>query len=174
MTRTETISWLRKWNARYHVSYDGPISQFRDRNSLGLDDLEVIYRWKFRGLWPSSKVRALRSNVTESQARDWTGRALADPDDLGALCIAGLLAGVGPGGASAVLMVARPERFSVMDTRALKSLAFIGQWDTDRQGWRSSYRHWIRYLDECRRLAGLSAMTLREVDRGLYQSAGRN
>lgn len=173
MNKAATIAWLGKWNALYDTVYDNEVSKYRGRRSLGLDELEVIYGWKYRGLWPAKKVRALREHVTDRQARDWTRRALACPDDLGALCIAGLLAGAGPGGASAVLTAADPIRFTVMDTRAIKSLAFLGKWSIDAQGSVASYRHWLDYLDQCRGLAMLSGMDLREVDRALYEAAGK-
>src|SRR5579862_3474723 len=114
VNKAATIDWLRKWNVLYDTSYDNEVSKYRGRKSLGLNELEVIYGWKYRGLWPAKEIRALRSHVADRQARDWTRRALACPDDLGALCIAGLLAGAGPGGASAVLMAADPIRFTVM------------------------------------------------------------
>jgi hypothetical protein len=136
VNKAATIDWLRKWNVLYDTSYDNEVSKYRGRKSLGLNELEVIYWWKYRGLWPAKKIRALRSHVADRLARDWTRRALACPDDLGALCIAGLLAGAGPGGASAVLMAAAPIRFTVMDTRAIKSLAFLGRWSIRRPGLR--------------------------------------
>src|SRR5271166_5245380 len=99
MNKSETSAWLRKWNAQYNASYDGSIARYRGRKALGLVELESIYRWKYRGLWPDRKIRSLRSGATDRQARDWTRRALACADDLGSLCIAGLLPGAGPGGA---------------------------------------------------------------------------
>ncbi len=132
MNRAATIAWLGKWSALYDTSYDKEVgSKYRGRRALGLDELEVIYGWKYRGLWPAKKIRALRAHVTDRQARDWTWRAFACPDNLGALCIAGTLAGAGPGGASTVLTAVDPIRFTVMDARAIKSPAFLGRWSID-------------------------------------------
>lgn len=173
MRKARLTNWLQKWNALYDTSYDLSIAAYQGRKVLGIKEVANIYRWKYRGLWPDKKVHTLKSKVVDKQVRDWTRRALACSDDLGSLCIAGLLPGAGPGGASAILMAAEPSRFTVMDTRAIKSLAYLDRWKIVEQGDKASYWHWPAYLDECRRLAAISGLTLREIDRALYKSAGQ-
>lgn len=169
----QQIAWLISWNARYPVAYDAAITPLWGAQSFGLSELSVIYQWKFRGLWPDRKIAALHAGVATKQARSWTARARANRDDLAALCIAGMLPGAGAAGASAVLMVADPDRFTVMDKRAIRSLEHLGRWNTATQGESASYRHWEKYLLECHSLSSQSKLSLRDVDRALYAANGR-
>lgn len=176
MRTSALTTWVDKWAMRYPVLAEreklGDLYD-RKRKSFRLDQLEIIYRWKYARLWPDRKVAALRANCDERQARDWTRRAISCPDDLGALAFVHLLPGANAAGGSAILTVADQKRFTVMDRRAIKSLVCLGQWDPTVQGTTASATHWIEYLRECRKISERTNRSLRTVDHALYQSRGR-
>jgi hypothetical protein len=63
--------------------------------------------------------------------------------------------------ASAVLTAIEPERYTVIDFRALEAL---GSDSTDR-----SVNFYLAYLDFCRLLAKAHRIKLRDLDRALWQ-----
>lgn len=103
-----------------------------------------------------------------------TRRAFACQDELGALRILTLIPSVGPAGASAILMAHDPNRFTVMDVRAIKSLHFLGRWNGEKFGWSASAFGWPTYLATCVELSTRSRRSLRDVDRALWAAKGRD
>ena len=70
---------------------------------------------------------------------------------------------------SVVLAACRPERFTVADSRALKTLRALGRMQAGSPGFRQG--DWLPYLNACRSLARLCGLSLREVDRALWVAA---
>jgi hypothetical protein len=72
------------------------------------------------------------------------------------------LSGVGVPTASTLLHFAFPERFPILDVRALESLGVTG---------RSSYTpaFWASYVVACRSLAAAHGVSLRALDKALWQ-----
>lgn len=72
------------------------------------------------------------------------------------------LAGVGVPTASVLLHFAFPDRFPILDVRALESLGVTG---------RSSYApsFWADYVTTCRELATMHGVSLRTLDKALWQ-----
>jgi hypothetical protein len=72
------------------------------------------------------------------------------------------LAGVGMPTASVLLHVALPKSFPILDVRALESLGVSG---------RSSYTpaFWATYVEACRALAAEHGISLRTLDKALWQ-----
>jgi hypothetical protein len=72
------------------------------------------------------------------------------------------LDGVGVPTASTLLHFAHPSDYPILDVRALESLGHQG---------RSTYSvsYWLRYLDTCRRLASEHGVTIRVLDKALWQ-----
>lgn len=72
------------------------------------------------------------------------------------------LVGVGVPTASTLLHFAFPERLPILDVRALESLGGAG---------RSSYTpaFWAAYVEACRTLAATSGVSLRTLDKALWQ-----
>lgn len=103
---------------------------------------------------------------------DLTGRAFACEDELGALMILTLLPGASAAGASAILTDHDQERYTVMDVRALRSLAARGLWDDKAKVERASCLYWPDYLAACRALASRTRQPLRAVDRALWLANG--
>src|SRR5271166_1157728 len=103
--------WVAKWASAYPKSHDDVLLPLHGKTAFGFGDLDAVYEWVFDNLWPRRHIRDLHQGIDEDQARDFTRRAIACPDDLGALLLAKLLPGAGIGGASAVLMAARPSDY---------------------------------------------------------------
>jgi hypothetical protein len=72
------------------------------------------------------------------------------------------LSGVGLPTASVLLHFARPAAYPILDVRALESLGVTG---------RTSYPvgFWLRYLEACRSLAAAHGVSLRTLDKALWQ-----
>jgi hypothetical protein len=99
---------------------------------------------------------------TEPAVRAATRRALADPDE--ALRMEALLAltGVGVPTASTLLYFAFPALYPILDVRALESLGVKP---------RSQYpvTFWLGYLEACRALADRCGVSIRTLDKALWQ-----
>ena len=100
--------WIDKWSEKYPVGYDTDLKKLAARQALTPDDLETIYKWKYRGLWPKRKIEIMRA-FPDGQVESLSRRAFSCPDDLGALRILMLIPGAQAAGASAILMAHNPD-----------------------------------------------------------------
>jgi hypothetical protein len=91
-----------------------------------------------------------------------TGRALAAGDESERITPLLELQGVGVPTASTLLYVAFPDDYPILDVRALESLGVKS---------RSTYTlsFWAQYLDACRELARLHGVSIRILDKTLWQ-----
>jgi hypothetical protein len=155
--------FVRMWSARYRVSEleERLLTEVSDgiaaRAFLTRDDLMQVGRWK------SSRSADHLERNSDQDIEELTRLALVSPDRLKerVLC---LLRGVGPPVASAILTVAYPERFTVMDVRVLEVLHTFGEL-------RSRTPHYYDYLLRCHALAARAGCGLRALDRALWQWA---
>lgn len=58
----ELQRWIDEWSAQYPSAYDDSLAALEGIESLGHDDAEALYRWKFRGLWPKRKIKQMRES----------------------------------------------------------------------------------------------------------------
>jgi hypothetical protein len=117
--------------------------------------------------WKSARSRPLVQSNDAPTVEAATRAAFETSDEgarVGALCG---LRGVGVPIASALLHFAFPDRYPILDVRALESLG--------RKG-RSLYpvSFWVAYLDACRRLAAEHGVSLRTLDKALWQHSKEN
>lgn len=171
MNGDELRRFVDRWSDKYPPTYDDPLVALEGLASLGHDDAEALYRWKFRGLWPQRKINQMRA-VPESDIRALTERAFRCEDELGALLILTLLPGLSSAGSSAVLAAQNPARYTVMDVRAIASLIALERWDEERQGAEASAVMWPEYLEICREISAETGRSLRDVDRALWKANG--
>jgi len=111
------------------------------------------------------KTPRSRPKVASNSARtviEATARALAGADEAARIGALLELRGVGVPTASTLLFCAFPEEYPILDVRALESLGVKS---------RSSYTvsFWLAYLDACRSLARQSRVSLRTLDKALWQ-----
>jgi hypothetical protein len=99
---------------------------------------------------------------TEPAVRAATRRALADPDEAVRMEALLSLSGVGVPTASTLLYFAFPAVYPILDVRALESLGVKP---------RSQYpiSFWLGYLEACRTLATQCGVSIRTLDKALWQ-----
>jgi hypothetical protein len=119
--------------------------------------------------WKTARSRPRVERNSEQSVREATKRAFAARDERARMEALLTLDGVGVPTASTLLHVAFPDDYPILDVRALESLGHRG---------RTTYplSFWLGYLDACRRLAAEHAVSLRTLDKALWQyskEAGR-
>lgn len=166
-----------KQNAAYRAAEDNKLKQFSGLDALTRAQVKELIDWKFQSM-PHRKARAQRA-ITVAR---WSGRrgspgteefinqALAAKDDYEALQVisipGGGVYGFGPAMGSAILAACRPKRFTVADTRALRTLRALKLIPMGPPSFRM--QDWQGYLSVCRELAKSCRISLRNVDRALW------
>jgi len=169
--RIQLRDWVRRWAVRYPSNEDAVLKELAGREYMDRGDMDIVIRWKFSAdrRWLPGIQRRL-DQEPDGWIEELTRRAFASTDDLAALLILDVLAGVGPAVASSVLMANDPDRYTVMDRKALSSLRawkLLGLASKE-----ATAREWLDYLHACRRLRDITGESLRMVDRALYQADG--
>jgi hypothetical protein len=119
-------------------------------------DLFAIFEWKTRG-----RGRSRPARNGDAEIADALGLAVAARTERAAIAVLTGLAGVEVPVASAVMTAIDPERFTILDFRALWSLGIE----------RATYSvgFYLEYLAACRRIAAAAGTDLRTLDRALWQ-----
>jgi hypothetical protein len=112
--------------------------------------------------WKSPRSRPLVAANSRSAVTRATGRALTAPHERDRIEALLGLRGVGLPTASVLLHFASPASYPILDVRALAALGVTG---------RSSYPvpFWLDYLRACRTLAATHGVSLRTLDKALWQ-----
>jgi hypothetical protein len=112
--------------------------------------------------WKTVRSRPKVAANTEAAVVDATGRALAAVDEETRIAALLELEGVGVPTASTLLYFAFPDDYPILDVRALESLGVKP---------RSTYpvSFWLDYLEACRRLARDAGVSIRTLDKALWQ-----
>lgn len=172
MDKRQVRAWVRAWADVYPEKMDEPLVALDGRDHFDRDAMDVVIGWKFITM-AHRRANARRYLRGESEARieDLTRRAFGCGDDLGALLIVDVLPGVGAALGSSILMANDPDRYTVMDTRSLKSLRALGLFSSRWSD--ANEREWLDYLAACRSLRDATDESLRRVDRALYSADGK-
>jgi hypothetical protein len=112
--------------------------------------------------WKTPRSRPKVASNPEAVVAAATGRALAATDETERITTLLELAGVGVPTASVLLFVAMPNDYPILDVRALESLGV-----TPRSQYPVSF--WLAYLGACRELARRFGVSLRTLDKALWQ-----
>ncbi len=120
------------------------------------EDFLTVYRWKAARSEPRAAVSD-EATIVAATARSFA--ALEEAARFEALTV---LPGVGGPVASALLHFAFPEGYPILDVRALESLGVKA---------RSVYptAFWVEYVEYCRELAPAHGVSLRTLDKALWQ-----
>jgi len=124
--------------------------------SCSRENLMVIFRWKTGG----RGVSRLGKN-SDVEIEDALRLAVKAQTERAAISVLTGLYGVDIPVASAVLTAIDPEKYTILDFRALEAL---GNPTSNR-----SVGFYLVYLKACRRLAASHGVTLRTLDRALWQ-----
>ncbi|HEY6876586.1 MAG TPA: hypothetical protein VI299_01155 [Polyangiales bacterium] len=128
----------------------------RQRGYYTKPELVLICEWKT----VRSKSRVAKN--TEGFVEGITRAAFATDDEserMAGLCV---LRGVEAPTASVLLHFAFPDRYPIIDWRALESLG-----EPEQATYPITY--WLRYVEVCRKLAKEAGVTMREFDKALWQ-----
>jgi hypothetical protein len=112
--------------------------------------------------WKTVRSRPKVAANTPARVKAATSRALAADDEATRIEELLELEGVGMPTASTLLYVAFPDDYPILDVRALESLGVTG---------RTHYTvgFWLEYLQACRELSRRHGVTLRTLDKALWQ-----
>jgi hypothetical protein len=112
--------------------------------------------------WKTVRSRPKVAANSEAAVVEVTGRALAESDEAARITTLLELHGVGMPTASTLLYFAFPDAYPILDVRALESLGVQS---------RSHYSvtFWLEYLYACRRLAYDAGVSMRTLDKALWQ-----
>ena len=146
--------------ARYQYDDDGEAQALgataAARGFYTREEFLTVCAWKTKR--SKSKAVANPDAAVEEQTR-----ASFAADDEGERMDALIsLEGVGVPTASTLLQFAFPDRYPILDVRALEALGQRG-----RSVYSVSY--WLSYLEECRRLAVRVGVSIRTLDKALWQ-----
>jgi hypothetical protein len=152
---------IEKFASRY--AYDGDdklasrMSEARSRGFMTREDLEAVARWKWRG----GRTQKLARENTDDEVREITQVAFSAQNER--LRIGALLAlrGVQWPMASVILHFAFPDRYPILDVRAMKSVGGSTSY---------SFEKWLAYAELCRQKAQVENVTLRTLDRALWSA----
>lgn len=117
--------------------------------------------------WKSSRARRYIRHQDPQMVKSISRLALRLKDDEYSTRILLALRGVGTPTASAILSMAYPQRYGVIDRRAWSSLHRLGLFATKKHTFRVS--DYVRYLTAIRTIARESNLTPRQVDIALWQ-----
>ncbi|MGZ4187106.1 MAG: hypothetical protein ACXVFQ_02805 [Solirubrobacteraceae bacterium] len=112
--------------------------------------------------WKTVRSRPKVSSNAEAAVVRATGAAIATEDEAARMTALLELDGVGVPTASTLLYCAFPDDYPILDVRALESLGVKP---------RSMYplSFWLGYLDACRELAQRAGVSVRTLDKALWQ-----
>jgi hypothetical protein len=126
------------------------------RSDFSKENLRTIVLWKTRG----RGISRFEKN-SDTEVEDVLGLCVAAKTNRAKLAVLLALRGVDVPVASAILMCIYPKTFTVIDFRALEGL---GTKSTNR-----SIDYYFAYNEACLDLAKTHGVTLRELDRALWQ-----
>lgn len=158
-----THAWVMERVERFGEDGDGEAGAAGARAAaLGFyrrADFLVVVRWKSARALPQAGRNSSRAIASATRA------AFAADDEAARLAHLLALRGVGVPIASALLHCAFPALYPILDYRAVEALG-----EPKR---RTSYTaaFWLSYVDQCRRLAADAGVSMRELDKALWQDS---
>ena len=126
-------------------------------------NLEKIFRWKTGG----RGISRLSQN-TDGEIADGLRLAIDATTERSAIAVLCGLNGVEVPVASAILTATKPQRFTIIDFRALESLGV-----SERRTY-YSIDYYLAYLRTCQELSNEYKTSLRTLDRALWQWSRKN
>ncbi|HXQ34322.1 MAG TPA: hypothetical protein VN843_09935 [Anaerolineales bacterium] len=153
---------IREWAGKYDVDYDSEIEtiiapRVKARGYFLREEFIRLCRWKTPR--SQSKVASNPANYIEAV----TQVALSTPNERLRIEVLLLLNGVRWPTASVVLHFCHTEPYPILDVRALWSIGI------DANTIPYNFDFWNEYTQYCRKLANEANVTMRELDRALWQ-----
>ena len=158
---------IREWAERYPVEYDAEIENIiaphvKARGYFLQDEFIRLCRWKT----PRSRSRVASNTADYVEAVTQT--ALSTPNEHLRIEVLLLLNGVRWPTASVILHFCHTDPYPILDVRALWSLGI------DANTVPYNFEFWNEYTQFCRKLAQRAGVSMRELDRALWQYSKEN
>jgi hypothetical protein len=162
---TSRDAFLTLESAYLKSSDDAPLPArapvIRDQRQLSSSDLESVCRWKSPRALP-----LVRSN-TDEEVREVTRWSLTTPHERLRIRSLQLLRGVSWPMASVVLHWFHTDPYPILDVRALWSLDVAAPQPY-------TFQFWWDYVRRCRELKATLSLSMRTIDRALWQYSKEN
>lgn len=161
------VSFQLQFNPKDIITYAGRYSFAEDESAMNAgrritqgeytrSNLVTIFQWKTRG----RGIARIQKN-TDIEIADALALAVAAKTERSAIAVLLGLYGIAVPVASAILTAINPDRYTIIDFRALEAL---GTDSKDR-----TVDFYLKYLNACRQLSQQHRVKLRELDRALWQ-----
>lgn len=166
--KDQIIQYSKKYDLRMKGTTDELVEKdikewFSQHRYLNRKNLIKLGRWK--------SPRALnhyKSEInTNKRIRELTSFALLSKDEYIRIMCPQFLKGVSWGVASVILHFAYPNKYSIIDFRAVWTLG----WEQPRI---YTFDYWMKYTNFIRNLAKGTGITIREIDKALWQYSKEN
>jgi hypothetical protein len=131
-------------------------------------DLLMLAYWKFDGYWTNKREADLRSNSDEL-VREVTGIAITANCEESRLNVLTFIKGVQWPMASVILHLGHRDRYPILDVNALYSVNGTDVWEPKYKAGKFDFADWLKYVECCRGLADRAGVSMRTLDRALYQ-----
>jgi len=141
------------------------LSHIRTTGYFTRSEFLPMCKWKE----PRERRRQNWESNTEDGVRALSAQAFGAPDEARRILHLCRLRGVGIAVASAFLALTDPERYGVIDIRVWQLLALYQEVDYDLDGRNLQVLHWLDYLDKIRLWADELKVTVRTIERTLFQ-----
>ena len=146
--------------ARYDFDVDDDVAAAgaaaRQRGHYTKPELSLLCEWK------SVRSRSRVARNSDVFVETITRAAFATDDEIERMTALCALRGVETPTASVLLHFAFPDRYPIIDWRALESLG-------DPEQATYPVRYWLAYVDACRTLAKDAGVSMRVLDKALWQ-----
>ena len=156
MTKDEVLSY----SELYEYDADDKLAERLEaaarRGHMLRNELIEVARWKWRG----GRTRQLVADNTEEDVVEISAVSFAAKSErlrIGALLS---LSGVGWPMASVILHFAFPDRYPILDVRAMKTVGGSSHY---------TFEKWIEYVTLCRQTASDFGVSMRVLDRALWE-----
>ena len=155
------------WASKYEFGGENKVTDLvdrvRERGCFEMNELQTVCNWKsLRPAWHLDKNE-------ESLVQDVTRFALKTEYDKAAIESLTILHGVGAATASAILHFFHKKDYPILDFRALWSVSLI-----EGEKYNYSYALWSKYVEFCRQMAKEADVSMRDLDRALWQYSKSN
>ena len=153
---------IQHWSSKYE--YEGEnnvielVEEVRKRGYLRRSELITVGKWK------SPRSAGSIDNNERLFIKEVTRFALSTKCDRAAIESLTILDGVGAPTASVILHFFHKRDYPILDFRALWSVSLI---DDDKYNY--SYALWSEYVNFCRKKAKKADVSMRDLDRALWQ-----
>ena len=155
--------WSSKYEYRGQNKVTRLVKQVRKRGYLRKGELNTVGKWK------SPRSAGSIENNERLFVKEVTRFALSTRCDRAAIESLTILDGVGAPTASVILHFFHKRDYPILDFRALWSVSLI---DGDKYNY--SYALWSKYVEYCREQAADAGVSMRILDRALWQYSKRN